>query len=156
VNETPADLAEEQAMADKVAKLWRCELKKLPKNYHIDFAIMDGGEVKGFIEMRRRHIKSTDYPDTFLSLKKWMGLQAVAKTTGLPVHWCVQYDDKICSIKVADQKLKLGINGNRMRGYEDSFEPVVHIPIADLKEVKERGFVVRLDDERTTQRRMIR
>ena len=146
--ETEADLAEERKMADKLAKAWGVEVVKLPKNYHIDFCIMEGGDVKGFVEMRRRHIKSTDYDDTFLSLKKWMGLQAVARSTGLPVHWCVQYDDKLCSIKVGEQKFRIGVNGNRMKGYEDGFEPVVHIPQEQLKEVKKITWADRMNERK--------
>lgn len=146
--ETPDDLAQEQEMADKLAKLWHCEMKKLPKNYHIDYAIMQGKKVIGFAEIPRRNINSDAYPETFLSLKKWIGLNDVSKATGLPVYWCVQYNDKMCIIKAENNIFDIGINGNVARGYENSFEPVVNIPIEKLKEVTEKSWADRVSTKR--------
>jgi hypothetical protein len=41
--ETESDLREERAMASKLEKLWHVTLKKLPKNYHLDYAAVKDG-----------------------------------------------------------------------------------------------------------------
>lgn len=131
--ETAKDLEEEKKMSDKLAKLWHVKIKKLPKNYHIDGAIQKDGETIGYVEFRRRYMNSDKFKTVYLSLKKWLGLSEVNKESHKPTFWVTQMDDKMLYTRADGRELMHTVDGN----HKAELEPVVHIPITEMKEVKE-------------------
>jgi hypothetical protein len=135
--ETESDLREEKKMADKLSKKWGVELVKLPKNYHIDYAAVRDGVTVAYIEFRRRYMNSDKFKTVYLSLKKWLGLCEVDKEAHVPTFWVTQMDDKMLYTRTDGRKLEQTVSGNR---HTDA-EPVVHIPIKEMKEVKAKKWV---------------
>jgi len=132
LRETEADMREERSIADKLRAAWGVVLQKLPKNYHIDYAIKRGDETIGYVECRRRNMHSGKFKTIYLSLKKWLGLSQVNNESHKPTYFVVQLDDKLLYTRADGRELKHSVDGNR----RDEPEPVVHIPIEEMKEVK--------------------
>ena len=132
--ETESDRQAEQAIAETVARAWRCALYKLPISYGFDFAVIRGHKpekVVAFVEVKRRHHSFGIYDDIMLSALKLMK----AKQVGVPVYFVVQWDDKTGYCELTDdlwESLAWGGRTSKTRDAAD-IEPVVHIPMARFK-----------------------
>lgn len=121
LHETQTDLQHEQLFADKLKFLWNCELDKLPQLYRVDFAIMQGEKVNGFIEYKCRTFESTKYDTAILSLDKWLYINVLSEATRLPVYLSVSYTDADTFIQI-DKSTQIEV------ALQDG-APVVLIPI---------------------------
>jgi hypothetical protein len=133
--ETEADLIEERKMAVAVEKNWGVHLVKLPKFYHIDYAVIKDKVVVGYVEFKRRYFNSDRYKTLFLGLKKWIGLVEVNQQAHKPVYLVVQTDDKMLYTRCDGRPLEHTIEG--ARGAEP--EPMVHFEVSEMKEIKPRS-----------------
>lgn len=136
MNETPEDLAAEQAAAELLSRAWDVEVCKLsPSLYKIDWAFYRGGKVKAFAEYKRRSKKMNTL---LLAAAKYIQLLELSRTTGVPCLLIVQWPDGLWYHKVkhpVQLPLDLRMGGNS-RGQNGDFEPVVYIPVDEFIEVK--------------------
>lgn len=110
---------------------------KLPIAYKLDFAIVSGGEVKGFCEIKKRSHDRNKYPTLILSALKYREIldwEINFKPACLIVAW----NDQIGIHKPSEHngsKYKIHIGGRLDRNRNGDLEPVVHIPINDFARI---------------------
>ena len=120
-----------------IEKKWDCELKKLAIVYGFDFAIIKGGELKGFVELKKRNFKTTEFDDSMINLNKWMKAKELRDSIGLPTLLACRYIDKdiYCNLKeTTKRKLKWGARTSKTRDWQD-IHPAVHIDINEFKDL---------------------
>jgi hypothetical protein len=91
--ETVEHLADEAAFIVVAEPLWRCELRKNPKRYGIDFSAVREGRVGQFVEFKRRHHVFGTYTEIYLSLLKVQAARSLFDVTRLGSLFVVQFDD---------------------------------------------------------------
>ena len=120
-----------------IEEKWDCELKKLAIVYGFDFAIIKGGELKGFVELKKRNFKTTEFDDSMINLNKWMKAKELRDSTGLPTLLACRYIDKdiYCTIDMdISHKLKWGARTKNTRDWQD-IQPAIHIDINEFKDL---------------------
>ena len=93
-NETPEDLQNEREVAAVLADAWNCDLKKLTEDrlYLADYAVVEDGDIKAFVEIRCRSCSSTTYPTLYIPLHKVLWAQSVFASTKTPYLYVVRFD----------------------------------------------------------------
>ena len=120
-----------------IEKKWNCELKKLAIVYGFDYAIIKGGDLKGFLEIKKRNFKTDSFKDSMINLNKWMKAKELRDSTGLPAVLACRYIDKdiYCSLKEdTAHELRWGARTTNTRDWQD-IQPAVHIDINQFKEL---------------------
>ena len=120
-----------------IEEKWDCELKKLAIVYGFDFAIIKGGELKGFVELKKREFKTTQFNDSMINLNKWINGKELRDSTGLPTILICRYIDKdiYCNLKeTTKRKLKWGARTSKTRDWQD-IQPAVNIDINEFKDL---------------------
>lgn len=130
--ESAADIRAQRAVANQIATLFNAEAHETPEFFSYDFTLIKDGQCAGFLEVKRRKVTSSQYPDVILSLNKWLELSLLTKVTGKPVFLVVQYLDRACMVRV-DGKPEIRIGGRTDRGGHSDVEPVVAIPMSEMK-----------------------
>lgn len=132
--ETEENLVKEREIADFIQSVWHMSLIKNPKSYRIDFGVMKGGRIRGWVEVKERKINLFTYPTVILSLAKWMQGRRLALETGTRFFFVIQVIDGsiLCSEETSATR-KVNYGGRRDRNDSEDIEPVVHIPIADFR-----------------------
>jgi len=102
--ETKEHLEKERNIADKIEKLWDCKLKKLSYKLMVDFAICRGSDIKGWIEIKTRNIKSTSSPKYMISMHKMNYAFNLSKDTELPFFLIVKFIDGLYYYKYNGEK----------------------------------------------------
>ncbi len=137
VYESDENLSEETKVAYLVASAWGGEPVKLPKFYKCDWGIVVLGSIKALIEIKCRDFKPDKYPTIILSADKWTYLCYSDAALGIPCLFVARFADKsIRYIRPSHQKgfsVKLG--GRNDRSDWQDIEPVVHIPIDQMRKV---------------------
>jgi hypothetical protein len=126
MRQNQADLYNETEFKKRFeARFPQFHLQKLNDYQKLDFAVLiETGEVKGFIEFKRRAGQSDAFDSKFLNSQKWIAMSEMNRATGLPCWLAYGYDDGdlMYSFK-ADDKFPLTY-------VSSSQEAVVLIPLA--------------------------
>lgn len=137
-HETDKDRANEQAFAEKMQFVSGARLKKLKKNYIVDFVILRDKKCCGYIEYKRRHNPVSQYDTIFLATSKWLELCRLSLFS--KSFFYIEYDDCFKFIEVTPYHYDLPafemyeeFSGRVDRPDEYDTEPCVHIPINRLK-----------------------
>lgn len=137
INETPADLARERAVADFLEARWRCQMVKLPPtSYPADYGAYRAPErhIPGIkstlcaiveIKCRSRLI----WP-LMLSLQKASRLSHYATTMNIPAFIVFSINSEIWSHQVSPP-YPTGMGGREDRNQTGDMEPVILIEAAD-------------------------
>lgn len=134
IYENGETLAAEEATIRKAAKVWRCEYRKLPRQYRVDWAMVRAGKIAAWVECKFRRNESTRYPTLFLSLGKVMAGLELSRMTGLPFILLVEWTDMVGYLKVQGiGPLRFG--GRTDRGDWQDTEPLVDFSIGDFREI---------------------
>lgn len=91
LHETDADRQRESAIAERIARAWRCELQKLGRISPIDYAIKRDGRVAGWLEIKTQN-KTEDQLRAWgilIDVEKMVAAHSFAIVTGLPVFIAV-------------------------------------------------------------------
>ena len=133
--ETSGDRVAEKEIISKAEEAWGVKATKMPMKYKLDYALLRGGEVKAFAEVKNR--PKFNYPTYLLSLDKWSKAIALSESTGKPSVLVVRLVDKVMYYVFSKSDLPMEIRegGRWDRGDEDDIEPVVLIPIGKFKQV---------------------
>lgn len=127
-------LAVEEATVRKVAGVWRCEYRKLPRQYRIDWALLRSGKIAAWCECKRRHNQRNKYPSLMLSLSKVAHGLDLERQTGLPFLLVIEWDDCLAYLK-AQGIGPLRFGGRSDRGDWQDQEPVVDFPVDEFKRI---------------------
>ncbi len=132
---TDADTASEDEVRKIIQTAWRCELFKMGKLCPIDFYAIRDGRLVGFLELKTRSHASTDYPDVFLNLRKYLALILEEAALGCPALFVVRFTDRCGWVRVShyDWRGCIVMGGTRrfVKSHTDR-EPVVKVPISDF------------------------
>lgn len=94
--ETDADLQRESSVVEKLEKLWRCQMAKLPIRYHLDYVAKRGDKAVAFCEVKTRNY-TMDRIDQLggylMSIGKWSSAECLHRASGLPFLLVVQASD---------------------------------------------------------------
>ena len=138
IYETNSDLAHEAEIGEALSKAWKVSLNKMPRAYNIDWMLTNSeGKAKAFVELKSRSNPSTQYPTLLLSLHKWMHGKAMAKEIDGPFLVVVKWTDGLYYHRQGDCAVTYGVGGRTDRGDVQDIEPVVHIPVASFKQIKQ-------------------
>lgn len=130
--ETERDRTGEERVALLAASVWRCEARRLPRAYPLDYAFFRN-QLKAWVEIKRRTIASHESPFIILSAHKWDAGLAMAERFGVAFVLLVEFVDGVFYYVVQDTRPQLRFNGRKDRGDWQDMEPVVYIQTKDLK-----------------------
>jgi len=127
--ESPADRAHETDIAGGVAFAWGFTARKLPMQYRIDFALLDGASVAAFIEVKdRSRYRSDAFETLILSAAKYEAAISFSRAFGLPVFVAARWSDRTGVYLVQPSSAsRLAFAGRRDRGDWQDEEPCVHL-----------------------------
>jgi len=133
--ESPRDRANESDVAGGIARAWGLAARKLPMQYRVDFALLDGDSVGAFLEVKdRSRYRSDAFPTLILSAAKYEAALSLTRAFGLPVFLAARWADRTGVRLIQPEKtLRLVLAGRRDRGDWQDMEPCVAIDV--------RGFV---------------
>lgn len=135
IYENGETLAAEEATIRKAAKVWRCEYRKLPRQYRVDWAMVRAGKIAAWVECKRRHNKRNKYPSLMLSLSKVAHGLDLERQTGLPFLLVVEWDDCLAYLRLQGiGALRFG--GRQDRGDWQDVEPVADFPVEDFEVIR--------------------
>jgi len=126
--ETTKDLQNEQEVADIVADLGY-NLRKLPVQYRLDFAIFRDSECLGFAEVKTRSFHMNKYPPVMISLSKVLAADALTRKTGLPCYLICKYTDCVARLDFA-HPLDLRMGGRTDRNDPQDVDICAFYPIS--------------------------
>ena len=134
-----SELKEKEFKKD-IEKKWNCQLHKLALDYRFDYIITKGGKPKGFLEIKKRNFKTTDFSDSMINLNKWMKAKELRDSTGLPTLLACRYIDKdiYCKLEMSilDEAycVRFGARTKNTRDWQD-IQPAIHIPMKHFKDL---------------------
>jgi hypothetical protein len=138
--ETADDLTRERFVADQLMKVGGLRLQKLPVHYLVDFF-----HPRRIVEVKCRQHAHDAYPTLMLSLAKWQAGIYLAHLMHPQTVFVVAagFTDGIWTCSVAhkalpDYDIKMGGRTKQTRDGAD-IEPVVHIPVDDMKLITEKS-----------------
>ena len=129
VYENEATLSREREFADMLAGRVDMGLQKLPRQYRVDFAMVDkkSGEVYCWLETKCRTGRS--FKHFMLSLSKWQAGIRLSQETGKPFLIGFRWKDGDYILQVNKDYIPLLLVGGRDdRDDPEDIEPVVQIP----------------------------
>ena len=129
--ETEHDLKLELLTINTINRLWNCESVKLPNHQRLDFALLQRGEIKAFVEIKCRTFESSRYKETMLHLDMVMAARDLTFHTNIPAFLVVRWTDVIGFVNFnADFRTEIG--GRVDRGLERDFGLMAKIAIMDF------------------------
>lgn len=103
-NETEEDLEKERHVAALIARRWGCEVKKISEDrlYLADYAVVNRGEIKAFVEIRCRRCRRDTYPTIYLPLQKVIWAEGVFAASAVPYLYvvCWEMDNAVGYVRV--------------------------------------------------------
>jgi hypothetical protein len=137
--ETQANLASEQDVAIHLAKIWNCEMSKLPIRYHLDFVAQRGKNAVAFLEIKVRNYSMERIGNMggyMLSLGKWSSAKQICEASGLPFILVIKATDGIWFALIESFKPdSVIVNGRQDRGDWQDIEPCVLINQSRFKRI---------------------
>lgn len=90
------DLDREQAVADRLSKLWNVRLvRSISDTSRVDYAALnDEDQIVGLVEIKGRYIASTDYSTTTFDATKLAHLRYMSSVLGVPALVVFQWTDR--------------------------------------------------------------
>jgi len=130
--ETAEHLQQELDVVSLLTERWKCDARKLPHRYSIDFAFTRNHKIAAFCEIKSTKYEFASfakYGGYLLSLYKWNAAKALCATTFLPFFLVIEDPDKqIWYLKTEHfNDLPLRYYGTYKRDNKQDTEPCVVI-----------------------------
>ena len=132
IYETEESREIEKQMAEFLCRVWRCELKKLPIAYNLDYAAVRDHSVVAWLELKRRFRTLHAHHGVFLSLQKVMSAVRLHDYSDRPCFFVVLCDDGYHYADILKQKYPIEFRGRVDRNDWQDQEPVIDIPVWDF------------------------
>lgn len=135
--QTADDRASEEAVADVLARAWKCEIRHFADLSPLDWYGIRHNRIVGVLELKCRSHPIDKFPTVFLSVRKWLALQFASLGLAVPGIFVVQFADVLRWIPVADvdaRAVRLAGGVRRIKSASDT-EPLIEVPIAQLRAV---------------------
>lgn len=137
--ETQDNLSSEIDVAAHLAKIWKCEMFKLPIRYHLDFVAQRGKNAVAFCEVKVRNYSMDQINQMggyMLSLGKWSSAKQMCEASGLPFILIIKTTDGIWYALIESFKPdSVIVNGRQDRGDWQDMEPCVLIKQSRFKRI---------------------
>ncbi len=142
IYQKPEDLVTERAVAARFSGQVGYICNKLPTLHHADYrltSLVEGGfqETVGFLEVRRRPIKSTKYKTVMVDQPKYEWLQNTGRKLNIPVFFVFVYNDRSLFLNLTTApEYELGRakgRGNCTVARSTDYGPTYYITISDLQ-----------------------
>jgi hypothetical protein len=137
VFESPEQIAAINEVVKQIESTTGDRLVKLPYKYGVDFLAMNGDDPIGVIEIKCRDIKSDQYRDYAVSLRKCMSAMLVGDALGVPFVLYVQFSDGKIGRKYMQwtmlKNIRVAEKSNNERG---DIEPLVRFETASFEWLK--------------------
>ena len=127
--ESQSDRDAEESIIQYACTKWKSHYHKLPISYNLDYAIIQDGQIKAYIETKRRHNNHDKYPTIFVSMHKVM----TARQLLLPSYFLVGWNDRIGYVSLTDKPDIQTIGGRTDRNDSADIEPMAHFNINRIK-----------------------
>lgn len=121
--ETEFDRENELAVAKAVGARYGWEARKLPSRYALDFALVEGAEVRFWLEVKCRRNARAAYPTYMLSLSKVFALLELQERTSIRSGVAVSWTDCL-GVLPLPSPYRVSIGGRTDRGDAQDVEPV--------------------------------
>ena len=134
--ESARDRVNESDVAGAIARAWGLAARKLPMQYRIDFALLDGDSIEAFLEVKdRSRYRSDAFPTLILSAAKYEAALSLSRSFGLPVFLAARWADRTgVRLIQPERTLRLVLAGRRDRGDWQDMEPCVALDVAGFVE----------------------
>lgn len=131
VYETPSDLKREESLRVELGRALGGELVKLPKQYGVDWALIDANHnVTRWVELKTRNVAHNYYSTYFISLGKVQRAMQLQRDTGIGALLVVEFVDGVYTLPF-DQcygpPMVIRMGGRWDRIDWQDIEPMVHI-----------------------------
>lgn len=129
--ETDADRVEEARIGAIIAKHWRCEVRKMPERYTLDYAAVRGDVLFAALEIKARNRRLFEFQDVFVNLNKVVAARGF-EAVGVKTFYIVQFTDHLAytSLIVSD---RIEYRGRKDRQDWEDVQPVVCIGASEFK-----------------------
>ena len=132
--ETQTDLLRELSFIDSLCDLWKCDSRKLPIRYKLDYALLREGVIAAFLEVKTRRYPKDHFETYMISMEKVQAAQEHSRFAKVPALLAVKWQDKSGYVYLNNLKdITIGFGGRFDRDDEQDREPVVYIPISQFK-----------------------
>ena len=136
IYETQENLSNEDRVAQTIARWSGVEIIKLGPKYSFDRALIQKGEITGFMEIKCRTNPSTQYPDYLISAHKMFHALLWKDLLGMNVFLAVQWTDRLGYHEIDPKNdYPCRLAGRTDRDDTQDLEPCLFIPIAWFKTV---------------------
>ena len=129
--ETDADRKREEKTLERIMMHTNAQAIKLSIRDHLDYAMINNGQVVALIEIKNRRISRGTYATVMIEYKKAEHARHMSYEAGVPCYLFVQWTDALGFIDFAE-KFEMGVNGRRDRHAED-FGLVAYYPTERFK-----------------------
>ena len=137
IYETDKDREQEADFIKELCIAWKCEAKKLPIHYKLDFALIREGVIRAFLEMKIRSYAKGYFDTYMISMAKVLAAQEYSAFAGVASLLAVRWNDEDGFIALHKMKdFHLGFGGRGDRGDSQDMEPVVFIPIQHFRRIR--------------------
>lgn len=131
--ETEADREREREVADFMRERFRVRYVQMPQRYPADLLIYNpDGTTRSWIEVKSRNIAFGTYDHLILSLEKVIGLQLLARASGMPAYICANLNDGRFLMPCPAGPVRIDVGGRRDRGDPEDIEPCAVLPWSDF------------------------
>jgi len=93
--ETPEQLEHEARIAATVAVAWKCEVRKLPRLYSLDYCIIRKGEITGWFEVKRVKRTLQEHATVFVTMQKVLFAEQITYSTGYDCAIVYEFADQL-------------------------------------------------------------
>jgi hypothetical protein len=136
VYECNKDIWNEHAVAQAIECWSGAQVRRTPKMYPLDFALVRNHEVVALAECKVRKNPRDQYPTYMLSAHKFVNARNFSKRLGLPALLFVRWScGSLGYIDLSEPHERIGIGGRTDRGDAQDIEPVVHWKIEKFRRV---------------------
>ena len=126
----------EEEVIKEVSSKWKTDYEKLPIKYIVDYALLRNLKIRAFVEVKWRTTPYNQYPDYNVSLHKYNEMIKLRQVTNLFTCLVVKWSDIIkYHVPVKESKYTIKMGGNKNRGDWQDYEPMIHIPLEDFKDL---------------------
>lgn len=126
------DHRNEDAVADMLARAWRCELHRFAELCPLDWYATRYERLVGVAELKVRLHAVDRYPTVFLNVRKWMALNLASVGLGVPSVFVVRFTDALCWCPVGLSMGHVRIDGRHDRRKASDIEPLIEVAVADM------------------------
>lgn len=132
--ETQEDLSREREVADEIARVWKCKVRKMPVSYRVDYALFSVNTLLAWLEIKCRRNAMKAYDTYMISADKIMSGLDLAHHANAPFLLVVKWSDGIGYTKITKlSDYKIEFKGRDDRNDPNDMEPVAMIPIENFE-----------------------